>query len=94
MVLSIKVTKGIEYLYFQAGRESLYIGPKGDPVKAKSDNVIKALNYSRDRTDHYLKSLDELLPLLPAHTRNQYIKKQIARLEVKIKRYSNMLSDD
>ena len=91
MVLSVKISRGIEYLYFQAGKDSIYIGPKGDPAKAKSDNVIRALDYSRERTDHYLKSFDELLPFLPEVTRKQYLTKQIVRLESKIKHYTSML---
>ena len=91
MVLSVKVSRGIDYLYFQAGKDSIYIGPKDDPAKAKPENVIRALDYSRERVDHYLKSFDELLPFLPEKTRKQYLTKQIVRLESKIKRYASML---
>lgn len=91
MTLSVKISRGIEYLYFQAGKDSIYIGPKNDPTKSKSDNVIKALDYARERTDHYLKSFDDLLPFLPEEMRKQYLTRQIARLENKIKHYTSML---
>ena len=89
MTLNIKISKGIEYQYFQAGKTSLYIGPKGDPEKAKVENVIKALDYSRKREAHYMKFFDELLPLLPVKIREQYLAKEIAKLQDKITRYKN-----
>ena len=92
MTLSIKISKGIEYMYFQAGKDSIYIGPKGDPGKAKTDNVVRALEYARERTDHYAESFDELLPLLPARMHEQHVSKEVARLQGRIARYNRRLS--
>jgi len=86
MTLITKISKGIEYLYFQAGRKSVYIGPKQGP--AKQDNVIRALDYSRERADHYLDSLDELLSLLPDKAREQYASRHAAWMNGRIKKYS------
>jgi len=88
MTINIKTLKGIRYLYFQAGSRSLYIGPEDDPAKAKQDNVISALDYSQERADHYLDSLDELLPLLPDRMREQYASKHAARLNDRIRKHS------
>lgn len=75
MTLSIKIARGKEYLYFQAGRESLYICPKGNPTKAKMDNLTKALEYTRERIKHYETSYEELFQLLPSKERKQHAKK-------------------
>ena len=87
MTLITKVSGGIEYLYFQAGKNSVYLGPKDDPAKAKTENVIRALDYTRERIDHYTDSLDELLPLLPSDARRQYLADEITRLGNKITLY-------
>ena len=71
--------------------KSLYIRSKDDSAKAKPDNVIRALDHSHERTNHYLKSFDEILPFLPEKTRKQYLTKQIVRLESKIKHYTSVL---
>lgn len=92
MTLSVKVSKGIEYMYFQAGRESLYIGPRHSPEKSKQENVIRALDYAQERTEHYRRSLDELLPLLPEKARDQYVARQIKRLRERIGWYSSLVS--
>ena len=87
MVLNTKVSKGIEYLYFQAGKDTLYIGPKDKPEKAKEDNVIRALEHVRERLDHYAESYDELLPFLTTKTRGQYAEKEIIALNDIIAKY-------
>ena len=87
MTLITKVSGGIEYLYFQAGKDSVYLGPKDEPAKAKMKNVMRALDYTRERIDHYTNSLDELLPLLPPDARRQYIAKEISKLNSKAARY-------
>lgn len=92
MTLNVKVARGHEYLYFQAGKESIYIGPKGNPKKSKPDNVVRALDYSRERIDHYTKSLDELLPYLPSGMREQHLAKEVSRLNDKAVKYSKRLS--
>lgn len=92
MTLNIKVAKGHEYLYFQAGKESIYIGPKGNPKKSKPDNVIRALDYSRERIDHYTKSFDELLPYLPPDMREQHLAKEVFRLNDKAAKYNKRMS--
>lgn len=89
MTLHTKSLKGKEYLYFQAGKSTIYLGPKDEPDKSKVDNVIRALNYTRERMDHYDESFDELLPLLPPKQRDQYMAKEVSRLGVKIKKYGN-----
>ena len=88
MVLNTKVSKGIEYLYFQAGKDTLYIGPKDKPEKAKEENVIRALEHVRERLDHYAESYDELLPLLAPKTRSQYAEKEISKLNDRIAKCS------
>ena len=87
MVLNTKVTKGIEYLYFQAGKDTLYIGPKDKPWKAKEENVVRALAHVRERLDHYAESYDELLPLLTPETRSQYVDKEITKLNDRITKW-------
>lgn len=84
MALNVKILKGNEYLYFQAGKRSIYIGPKSDPGKAKADNVVQALEYARGRADHYDRSIDELLLLLPTDLRKQYGAKEVSRLSGRI----------
>lgn len=91
MTLNVKIAKGHKYLYFQAGKESIYIGPKGDPRKSKPDNVIRALDYSRERIDHYTKSFDELLPYLTSEMREQHLAKEISRLNDKAVKYGKRL---
>lgn len=75
MTLSIKIARGKEYLYFQAGKESLYICPKDNPAKAKMENLVRALEHTRERMDHYSASYEELLQILPPKERKQYAKK-------------------
>ena len=74
MTLITKTSSGADYLYFQAGPKSLYIAPKNDPSKAKQENVIKALEYTRERINHYNKSFDELLQFIPPSERKKYAK--------------------
>lgn len=92
MTLITKVSGGIEYLYFQAGKNSVYLGPKDEPAKAKKDNVVRALDYARERIGHYTDSFDELLPLLPPDVRRQYLAGEITRLGNKISRYRRQQS--
>jgi len=75
MTLIVKTSRGAKYLYFQAGPKSLYIAPKDDPSKAKQENVIKALEYTQERIDHYNKSFDEILQFLPPKERKQHARK-------------------
>lgn len=72
MTLIVKTSRGAKYLYFQAGPKSLYIAPKDDPSKAKTENVKKAIEYTQERIKHYDASLDELLQFLPPKERKQY----------------------
>ncbi|MBI1658863.1 MAG: hypothetical protein IS632_08870 [Thaumarchaeota archaeon] len=80
MGLTVKISKGREYLYFQAGKNSIYIGPKDDASRVKTENVVRALEHSQERVQHYLESLDELLALLPEPLRRQYLLKQASTL--------------
>lgn len=84
MALNIKILKGNEYLYFQAGKRSIYIGPKSDPSKTKADNVVQALEYAWGRAEYYDRSIDELLLLLPTDLRKQYGAKEVSRLNDRI----------
>ncbi len=77
MALIIKTSRGVKYLYFQAGPKSLYIAPKDDPSKAKIENVKKAVEYTKERIKHYDESLDELLKFLPAKERRQHVRRSI-----------------
>lgn len=79
LVLTVKISKGKKYLYFQAGKESMYISPKGKPEKARQENVVKAVEYAWERADHYLDAMDELLPMLPASLRKKYSTKSLIR---------------
>ena len=72
LTFTTKVSKGKEYLYYQAGNNSMYICPKDSPDKARQENVIKALEHARDRADHYLNAIDDLLPMLPEPLRKKY----------------------
>lgn len=49
MVLITQTSSGAQYLYFQAGPKSLYIASKGDPSKAKLENVVRAVKYVQER---------------------------------------------
>ena len=90
MGLTVKISKGREYLYFQAGKNSIYIGPKDDASRAKTENVIRALEHSQERVQHYLESLDELLALLPEPLREQHASRQTTILQGKIARYAEL----
>lgn len=72
LALTVKISKGKEYLYFQAGKESMYISPNGRPEKARQENVVKAVEYAWVRAEHYLDAIDELLPMLPEPLRKKY----------------------
>jgi len=74
VTLTVKISRGAKYLYFQAGKESIYIAPKNDPSKAKLENVARALDYAKERIDHYTESFDELLTFLPPKERRRYAK--------------------
>ena len=76
MALIVKTSRGAKYLYFQAGPKSLYIAPRDDHTKAKQENVIRALEYTQERIDHYNESFDELLQFLPAKERKQHAKRR------------------
>lgn len=88
MGLTVKISKGREYLYFQAGKRSIYIGPKDDVSRVKTENVVRALEHSQERVQHYLESLDELLALLPEPLREQHASRQTAILQAKITGYT------
>lgn len=75
MALQTKSSRGAEYLYFQAGRASLYIAPKGAPSKAKVENVVRALDHVQARLDHYGGAFDELLAFLPPEERRRYARR-------------------
>ena len=81
MGMTVKATKDKKYLYFQAGKATIYIGPKDDTSKVKTENVIRALDYSRGRVQHYLESVDELIALLPEPLRKQQLLKQKSILQ-------------
>lgn len=89
MALNVKILKGNEYLYFQAGKSSIYIGPKSDPSKVKADNVVRALEYAWERSNHYDKSIDELLLLLPPDLHKQYSTEEISRLNSRISKWQS-----
>ena len=75
MALTVKTSRGAKYLYYQAGKESIYIAPKDDPSKAKIENVMRALDYAQERIDHHTESFDELLEFLPPKERKRYVSK-------------------
>lgn len=88
MGLTIKISKGKEYLYFQAGKKSIYIGPRDDVSRVKVENVMEALEYSQERVQHYMESLDDLLALLPELLREQYLLEQMTALQDRVARYA------
>ena len=94
MTLNVKISKGIEYLYFQAGKESIYIGPRADPARAKLDNVLRSLKYAQERTEHYMDSLEELLPFLPRQERERFLLRNVSRLNGRIKKYTSKASKE
>ena len=94
MGLTVKISKGREYLYYQAGKNSIYIGPKYDTSKVKAENVVRALEYSQERVSHYLESLDDLLALLPESMREQYLAKQTSILQGRIAGYTKLKQPD
>ena len=75
MTLITKTSSGANYLYFQVGTKSMYIPPKNDPSKAKTDNVIKAPEYTLERIAHHNRVYDELLQFLPPKERKRYVRK-------------------
>jgi len=87
VTLHIKILKEKEYLYFQAGKSTIYLGPKDEPDKSKADNVMRALDHTRERMAHYTESFDELLPLLPPELRKQCTSSEVARLNDRIAGY-------
>lgn len=93
MGMTIKISKGREYLYFQAGKNSIYIGPKDDISRVKTENVVRALEHSQERVRHYLESLDELLALLPEPLRGQHLSRQTAILQDKIAEYTQLAGE-
>ena len=88
MGITVKISKGREYLYFQAGKDSIYIGPKDDATRVKTENVVRALEHSQERVRHYLESLNELILLLPEPLREQHLLEQTAILQDKIAGYA------
>ena len=87
MTLHTKTLKGKEYIYYQAGRNTIYLGPKDDPDRSKADNVMRALDHTKERIDHYTESFDELVPLLPPRLREQCVSSEVARLNGRIAGY-------
>ena len=83
MTFTVKTSKGRKYLYYQAGKESLYISPQNKPDNAKQENVLKALEHAWERTEHYLDAADDLLPMLPAPLRKKYMARQAVLLRDK-----------
>ena len=73
LAFTTKVSKGKEYIYYQAGNNSMYICPKDSPGKARQENVIKALDHALKRMGHYLEAADDLLPMLPPELRKEYV---------------------
>ena len=88
MGLTVKISKGREYLYYQAGKKSIYIGPKHDTSRVKAENVVRALEHSQERVSHYLESLDDLLALLPEPLREQYLLEQMTTLQERVTGYA------
>lgn len=88
MTFTVKISKGREYLYFQAGRESMYISPKNKPERADQENVVKALEYAWQRAEHYLDAIDDLLPMLPEHLLKKHMAKKAALLRDRVTGYA------
>ena len=86
MTFTVKTSKGRKYLYYQAGKESMYIGPQNKPDKAKQENVLRALEHARERTEHYLEAADELLPMLPEPLRKKHMARQATLLRTRATR--------
>ncbi len=78
MTFTVKTSKGRKYLYYQAGKESLYIGPQNKQDKAKQENVLKALEHAWGRAGHYLDAADDLLSMLPAPLRKKHMTRRAA----------------
>lgn len=78
MTFTVKISEGRRYLYYQAGKESLYIGPQSKPDKAKQENVLRALEHAWERAEHYLDAADDLLPMLSAPLRKKHVARQAA----------------
>lgn len=87
MVFKVKSYKGREYLYYQAGKKAIYIGPKGNPTKVKVENLLLALDHSTGRVHHYLETLDDLLALLPGPLSAQDLKDRITTLQEELAEY-------
>jgi len=86
LTFTVKTSKGRKYLYYQAGKESLYISPQNKPDKAKQENVLEALEHAWERAEHYLDAADDLLPMLPAPLRKKHAARQAALLRGKAAR--------
>ena len=83
LTLTVKISKGREYLYFQAGKKSMYISPKDKPERARQENVVKAIEYAWERAGHYIDTIDELLLMLPEPLRKKYSTRQAEQLQNK-----------
>jgi hypothetical protein len=90
--ITTKKSKGIDYLYFQAGvGKTLYLGPKEDLTKVKSDNVLKSLDYVKDKSTHYFEVEDKLISMLPEPERKEYLSKRSAELLARLRRLEEKL---
>lgn len=90
MGLSIKTIHGKEFLYFQYGKKSILIGPKGEYEKGNLDNVKISIKESDKRIDEslskYVKDTIELSFYLPEPERNEYLSKRTAELLARLRR--------
>lgn len=86
MTFTVKTAKSRRYLYYQAGKESLYIGPQSKPDKAKQENVLRALEHAWGRAGHYLDAADDLLSMLPTPLRKKHMTRRMKLLQGKATR--------
>lgn len=69
----------------------MYISPKNRPEKANQENVVKSLDHAWERAEHYLKSIDDLLPMLPEHIYKKHMAKKASKLRDRVAMYESML---
>ena len=89
MTFNTKIFEAKKYIYFQAGRKSMYNSLKKNPEKVNLKNVTKDLDCVWGRAKHYLKSIDDLLPLLSEHLYKKHMAKKTSKLCVRAVTYDD-----
>jgi hypothetical protein len=85
-----KKASGKDYPYFRAGGEGQYY--LGRPEKPNVQNILKSLDYVKDKSTHYFEVEDKLIAMLPEPERKEYLSKRSAELLARLRRLEEKLS--